>query len=98
MEYDLVKIVKSTKSGKKMMAVFKNKKTGRTKTIHFGATGYEDYTTHKDDERKNRYIERHKDKENWGDPMTAGTLSRYILWNKTSLSESIADYKRKFNL
>jgi hypothetical protein len=32
------------------------------------------------------------------DYMSAGSLSRYILWNKKPLRESIADYKRRFNL
>ena len=34
-EYTLVKIVKSDKPGKKMMAVFRNKKTGREKRNAF---------------------------------------------------------------
>ena len=30
------------------------------KTIHFGAAGYEDFTTHKDPKRKARYLAQHK--------------------------------------
>ena len=30
------------------------------KSIHFGAAGYEDYTIHKDDKRKELYIKRHE--------------------------------------
>ena len=35
------------------------------KTIPFGAKGMSDYTIHKDDERKERYINRHKKAEDW---------------------------------
>ena len=89
-------IKKSPKEGKKMVAIFyeDNKKK---KTIHFGAEGMSDYTKHRDDERKKRYLKRHKKRENWNDPMTAGSLSRFILWNKPTLKASIADYKRRFN-
>lgn len=92
----LVKIIKSTKSDKKMMAVFENTKTGRTKTTHFGAKGMSDYTIHKDYQRMQRYNNRHKSRENWRDPTTAGALSKWILWNKPSLKASIQDYTRKF--
>ena len=67
------------------------------KTIHFGASGMSDFTKHKDPARKQRYIARHAKHENWNDPTSAGALSRYILWGKPSLRESIADYKRRFH-
>ena len=90
-------IKKSIKPNKKMMAIF-TRENGRKKTIHFGSAGMSDYTKHKDIERKKRYEARHKKRENWNDPMTAGALSKWILWNKTSLRESIKDYKKRFNL
>lgn len=96
--HHLVQITKSNKPGKKMMAIFEDCNTGRQKTVHFGAEGMSDYTKHKDAERKQRYLDRHRKNENWNDPTTPGSLSRYILWNKPSLKASIADYKRKFNL
>ena len=90
-----VLIKKSTKKDKKLMAVF----TGQNfkKTVHFGASGYSDYTIHGDPERKQRYLNRHSKNENWNDPTTAGSLSRYILWNKPTLKASITDYKSRFN-
>jgi len=42
MSYKLISITTSNKSGKKMMAKFKDKKTGRESTTHFGASGYKD--------------------------------------------------------
>lgn len=98
MKYILISIKKSTRKDKKLMATFENIETGRTKITHFGATGYSDYTIHKDPERKKRYIARHKDHENWKDYTSAGSLSLYILWNKPTLRASIADYKKRFKL
>ena len=46
------------------------------KTIHFGATGYEDFTTHKDEKRKQNYTTRHKKNENWTDPNTPGFYAK----------------------
>ena len=79
-----------------MVATFKNKKTGRTKQTRFGQQGYEDFTVHKDKSRKQSYINRHKKNENWNDPTKPGTLAKYLLWNKETLTASIQDYKNKF--
>ena len=57
-----------------------------------------EFTIHKDLARKEMYIKRHQKNEDWNNPMTAGALSRWILWNNPTLSESIADYKRRFGL
>ena len=94
----LVKIVQSDKRGKKLMAVF-DTNNGRTKTIHFGASGMDDYTIRKDTEQRTRYLSRHRNNENWSKPDTAGSLSRYILWgDSTSRQENIATFRRRFNL
>jgi hypothetical protein len=92
-----VVIKKSDKAGKKLMAIF-TKDDGRTKTTHFGSAGMSDFTKHKDEERKKRYLDRHRARENWNDKFSAGALSRWILWNKPTLRASISDYKKKFNL
>ena len=65
---------------------------------HFGASGYEDYTGHQDLQRNMNYLERHEKKENWNDYMSAGSLSKHILWNKPTLTASIEDYMRRFKL
>ena len=93
----LLSIKKSTIKGKKYTAVFQLK-DNKTKTTHFGASGYTDFIKSGGDvKRKKAYIARHK-KENWTTPMTSGTLARFILWNKPSLSSSIADYKKRFGV
>jgi len=61
----------------------------KIKTIKFGAVGYEHYTSgHLDDERKKRYMDRHRKNENWDDEKTAGFYSYHILWKYKSLNEA----------
>ena len=66
------------------------------KTISFGANGMSDFTIHKDEERRQRYISRHKKNEDWEDPLTAGFYAYHVLWNKKTLQESIDDMNRRF--
>jgi len=89
----LVKISRSPIKGKKLRAQFSD----GTHT-DFGAAGMSDYTKHKDSERMKRYLSRHRKRENWKSPKTPGALSRWVLWNKPSLRDSITDYKRRFKL
>lgn len=68
--------------------------------IHFGAKGMSDYTINRDPERKRLYIKRHKARENWSKSgiQTAGFWSRWLLWNKPSLNESIQNIENKFRV
>jgi hypothetical protein len=70
----------------------------KIKTTNFGSKGMSDFTINKDKQRKERYLARHKKRENWESYMTAGSLSRYILWNKPTLKASITDYLKRFKL
>jgi hypothetical protein len=94
----LISITKSSRPEKKYMALFDM--GGRTKLVHFGASGYDDYTITNDPVRKALYIARHAKKEDWtaSGVTTSGALSRWVLWNKKTLSASIADFKSRFNL
>lgn len=93
--------IKPLKSGnKKYVAEFEITKPngGKTKrSTKFGAKGMSDYTKHKDTERRNRYITRHTKDLRTNDPMRAGYLSMYILWNKKTFKASLSDYKRRLN-
>lgn len=73
-------------------------KNGKMYVRKFGAAGMSDYTIHKDKERRERYISRHKKDLRTNDPMKPGYLSMYILWNKPSINASLADYKRRLNI
>lgn len=86
-----VKLYKLKNHKKKFKAVTPKK------TIYFGASGYSDFTKHKDEERKKRYLARHR-KENWNTLYKAGTWARYILWNKPTLKESIKNMEKKFKI
>jgi len=88
---------KSLKPAKKYDAVFKTAE-GKEKVVSFGAAGMSDFTLHHDEERKERYLNRHRKNEHWDKADSPGALSRYILWNKKTVKASLRDYKKRFNL
>jgi len=105
----LLKIIPSDVKGKKYSAYFllDNKKE---KKVNFGAKTYRDYTLmssksskfyekdkKKRDAVKASYRSRHA-KDPINSPMTAGSLSYWVLWNKPTLGGSIAHFKNKFKL
>ena len=89
-----ITISKSKKKDKKFDVKINNK------TISFGAAGYSDFTKHKDTERKQRYIKRHKANENWNKSgiQSAGFWSKHLLWNKDTLKDSLQDINKRFNV
>ena len=95
----MILLKKSTAKGKKWTVIINHGRPNRS-TVHFGASGYEDYTTHKDPERKARYLARHKARENWkiSGISTAGFWSRWLLWNEDSLEASKKDITRRFGV
>jgi hypothetical protein len=97
MSYSFVRLQKLT-GPKKYEAVLMNNATKREKTIKFGAAGYEDFTMHKDEARKASYISRHQARENWTKTGvdTSGFWSRWLLWNKPTITASLADIKKRF--
>lgn len=70
------------------------------KNIDFGAAGYSDYPTHKDDARMRNYLSRHEAREDWSASgiNSAGFWARWILWNEPDLMDSIRDTERRFNI
>jgi len=70
----------------KFMAVFNN-----GKVVRFGRKGYSDYTIHKDKERMERYLIRHRKRESWGKggKYTAGFWSRWLLWSKPNFTSAL---------
>jgi len=92
-----VVIKNSVDKGKKLTAIF-TRENGSTKKISFGSAGMDDFTKTKDEAQKKRYLARHRARENWNNPESAGALSRWILWNKPTREASIKDYAKKFNL
>ena len=84
-------IEKSNKPDKKFVATVNNKH------IYFGAKGYEDYTIHKNKDRKEKYLARHSKREDYTKQGidTAGYYAKYILWNKPTIQASIKELNTK---
>jgi len=84
---------KSDKPEKKYYIITKSEKK-----IYFGQANASDFTLHKNEARKQLYINRHKNNENWTKSGidTAGFWSRWLLWNKPSIKESYEDIKKRF--
>lgn len=93
----LIRLTRSDNADKKW-DVFIQDNEGKQHKVSFGAKGYQDFTQHHDEVRKNLYMQRHRANEDWSDPLTAGFWSRWLLWNKPSIRASLADVRRRFNL
>ena len=91
----LVKLQRSSKPEKKWMVTF-DRERGRKKTVHFGQASASDFPTHKDVQRRDRYLERHREREDWGagGVETAGWWSRWLLWNRKSIAASLTDIRK----
>jgi hypothetical protein len=90
-------IIPSKSKAKKYDAVyyFNNKKIME---ISFGAKNYIDFTIGATVKQRNNYLRRHKDREDWTTPFSAGSLSRWILWNTNDINNNIEIFRKKFNL
>lgn len=90
-----LEIKKSNIKNKKWTAIFYDHNRLKEKTINFGDSRYEDYTQHKDEFRKGRYLNRHRN-EDWNNPKTAGSLSRWILWEYKDIDKAVDEFRKKF--
>jgi len=92
----LLKVVKSDKEGKKWTAIFEI--DNREKKVHFGATGYLDYTIGATDQQRTNYRNRHKSGRT-AKADTPNALSYYILWGDSrSRIKNIEAFRKKFNV
>ena len=101
-KWKLVDIERAAQStGKKWVAKFESTNASKKtmKRVRFGALGAEDYTIHKDSQRRKRYLERHRKDLLTRDPTRPGYLSYYLLWGPTtSLRKNLEMYRQKFSL
>jgi hypothetical protein len=88
----------ATDSTHKWVGVFTDETTKDERRIPFGAKGMSDYTLNKNPLRRQSYLSRHRSREDWTNPMTAGALSRWILWEATSIQEAVRKFRRRFSL
>jgi hypothetical protein len=66
-------------------------KSGRK--VLLGAVGYSDFTTHKDEDRKQLYINRHRNNENWGKSGVDSAGFCLVGWNKSVIREALMIYR-----
>ena len=86
---------KSDKPGKKYYII-----TNSGKKVYFGQASASDFTHHRDEQRKQRYVDRHKSNETWSKSGidTAGFWSCWLFWNKPTIKESYENIKTKFHI
>ena len=85
-------IEKSTRKGKRFMATYAN-----GKVVHFGQEGGKTYIDEGDKLKRENYLLRHKKRENWNDPFSPGSLSRYLLWgDSTNMETNHQAFMKKF--
>ena len=84
-------IQKSSRTGKKWQA------SDGKRTVHFGASGYQDFTQHGDETRRKSYIQRHSN-EDWSksNMMSPAFMSRWILWEKKSIAAAIRNLNENY--
>ena len=103
---ELWKPIKDNDGRHKYKVLTKSKDGKKTKTVHFGAIGYGDFTLYSKEFDRNfaekmkmSYIARHRVNEDWSDPTTASYWSRWVLWNLPTIEASMrwvmTDLKKK---
>ena len=80
-----VTISKSKKPEKRLQADFAGKKV-----THFGQKGGSTFVDHRDNQKKEAWLARHKVNEDWRDLQSAGALARHLLWSQKTLAASVA--------
>lgn len=65
------------------------------KKIAFGSKGSTTFISGATETQKTNYIARHRVNEDWT-KINAGSLSRFILWSKKTLTEGIAEFRKRF--
>lgn len=92
---DFFKLVRAPARSGKKWSVRVPTPNGNGRTISFGDAAMQDYTMHKDKDRRERYRRRHM----WDridDPYKAGFWSWYVLWGESSsLRVAFADAVRR---
>ena len=89
-------ITKSKRKNEKYDLLDSNKKY----LLSFGDNWFQDCTMHKDETRRQIYIDRHKKDEDWteGGVKTAGFWNKNLLWSLPTLEASIRDVNKIFDI
>lgn len=70
------------------------------RTVHFGSVRKSNYTNHKNQDKKNKYILRFNETQNWSASgmCTVGFWTRWLLFNKPTLREAVRDTEDRFGI
>lgn len=91
MTFDYWTLYEAPADSPKKWAVRVPTESGKGKTVLFGARGYEDFTTHHDVDRRERYRTRHQ-RDRLDDPYAPGFWSMWVLWGESDdLETAFAD-------
>ena len=96
-----VEIMKSKYPNKKFTIILYHADDGKKrKTLQIGQAGAEDFTLGASETKKNSYIKRHQARENHGISgiTTRGFWAKNLLWNQPTITESIKDIEKKFDV
>ena len=96
----LIGIYPSTTKNKKYVALF-DLGNNKIKRVNFGSKTSSTYLDHNDPIKRENYIKRHTalGTEDFNNPLTAGSLSMFILWGPyTELEMNITNFKHMFKL
>jgi hypothetical protein len=96
-----VEIMKSKYPNKKFTIILYHADDGKKrKTLQIGQAGAEDFTLGASETKKNSYIKRHQARENHGISgiTTRGFWSRWLLWDKPTITEAINNIEKKFDV
>ncbi len=91
--------VEMTPSASKAFKATYKLDNGSSKTVRFGTNSNYVLNKNKTQTDRKNYIARHSVNENHSDPLTAGALSRHLLWGDSrSLKKNVKDFKTRFNV
>ena len=65
---------------------------------HFGSDVGKTFIDGRTEKEKEAWIARHKNDKNWDNKHSGIYHSRFLLWHKPTLKESIKDYEKKHNV
>ena len=90
-----ISLEKSNKPNKKLVIKFSEPNL----TIHFGSKNSSTYLDHHDKTKRSNYLKRHIVNEDWGNPISRGALSMWLLWGPTTdLETNLFNYLDLFDI
>ena len=92
---EFISLERSPRKNKRF--VFEYKDGDKIKKIHFGYENGSTYIDNKDITKRKNYLARHRVREDWN-VINPASLSRWLLWDTTSLKENLENYLDKFKI